>query len=880
MKKSILFLSLAFTLLFIITSCKKDENSSDEEQNQMTENGLIKDIPPLQNDTIIVNSNMSLTVNQPVTDNDFNTTYTLDLNNFPSNKVKKGTVIIDNSGKGRLWVITEVPNSRPVNKHTTGLTVSAVLGTLATLYQNVIIEFSTPENRSKIASNNPNKLESGKFKFITANGSSSELDINDINIHNFNFENGITFSVNSNTIDLTFNNFQIYSNPNNTLNITIPSGSIKINNALDLKMKYNPIEGIFGGVTMNLGALKDLKTSIYTDIDTDLNINLQTSTGGNYDIIDEETTLGHYTKIIPAGEIIISIDVKLKAKLNINTNAQLNVIPHIINKNNYETRINYNGSIFSNSNMNVYYQNIEKNIETSVTGDFNLNQKLEIYPEIEVYIYGLIGPSGKIIPYEEFNAHAHLNNSLLTWDENIDLGLDYYASLDVSLFHFEHQTNSLAHISGNLFNTTIYHSPHQTEIISGNNQTGTGGTPLPLPIKIKVTDNLNLVASQTPVFFEVVSGGGSVNNDYVYTDSNGIAEVNWTLGNVVGPQSLKIYLKDGNENVISGTIQTINATASGTSSLPTLTTLPVSNITSNSADIGGDITDNGGSPISIRGVCYSTNPNPTTADDTTNDGTGIGSFTTNLTGLNDNTTYYVRAYATNGVGTAYGNEVQFTTQNNQLTVTDFDGNIYETVQIGSQIWMKENLKVTHYADGTPIPLVMNNTDWDNLQDLDKAYCWYNNDLTNKDIYGALYTFSAATNGNITATENVQGVCPNGWHIPTQNDISILYNYLETNYGVNYTGGSLKQSGLNYWQSPNTNATNSTGFTGLPSGERNYDGTFIGINQSAIFHRLLNVTSSNNTYSHFGLSYDTGNLIGGTGNGNGIRVGKSCRCIKD
>jgi len=660
--KKIKLLALFVIMFIAINSCKKDDEKQDNNQVEMTENGLVKDVEPMQQDTIIVNSTMNYTVNQPVNQNDFTTTYELTLNNFPTNKVKKGAVIVDNTGKGRIWIITNTPNSHTgQNNKLSGVTVSAFLGSLASLYKNVIIELATPENRAKTASNNPNKLESGKFKFITANGTSTELNINNINIPEYQFNNGISFSTNSNTVNLTFNNFHIYSNANNTLNVTIPNGTIKINNGLDLKMKYNPIEGVIGGVTMSLGALKNLKTSLYTAIDTDLNLNLQATTAGNYNIVDEEATLGHYTKLIPLGYIILSVDVKLKSKLNVNTNAQLNVTPHIINKNNYETRINYDGEHLSNSNMNIFHQNVESNLQTSVTGGFGLSQRLDIYPEVEVYIYGLIGPSGKIIPFENFNANAHLNNGLVTWDENISLGLDYYASMDISLFHYDQQTQSLINSSGNLFETTIYQSPSQTEVISGDNQTGMGGTPLSSPIKIKVTDNLNNAISQTPVFFEIVSGGGSIDNNYVYTNSNGIAEANWTLGNIAGAQSLKIYLKDGNEAIISGTEKIINATATGLSTIPVVETSSVVVVSNTSATSGGTIYSDGGSNIVTKGVCWSISPNPTILDAHTNDGSGSIAYGSTITGLQPNTTYYLRAYATNNTDTGYGDEEQFTT---------------------------------------------------------------------------------------------------------------------------------------------------------------------------------------------------------------------------
>jgi uncharacterized protein (TIGR02145 family) len=133
----------------------------------------------------------------------------------------------------------------------------------------------------------------------------------------------------------------------------------------------------------------------------------------------------------------------------------------------------------------------------------------------------------------------------------------------------------------------------------------------------------------------------------------------------------------------------------------------------------------------------------------------------------------------------------------QETVTDYDGNVYETVTIGEQVWIKENLKSLHYSDGTEIPEVVA----------------YNNDDSLAEIYGRLYTWDAAMRDS--TQPGVQGVCPCEWHIPTDQEWSQLENYLG---GATIAGGKMKDTGTTFWNAPNTGATNISGFTGLPAGE--------------------------------------------------------------
>ena len=248
--------------------------------------------------------------------------------------------------------------------------------------------------------------------------------------------------------------------------------------------------------------------------------------------------------------------------------------------------------------------------------------------------------------------------------------------------------------------------------------------------------------------------------------------------------------------------------------LPTLTTTTPISITTTTASSGGNITSDGGATITSRGVVWSASPNPTIALATkTTDGTGIGSFTSSIEGLNANTTYYVKAYATNSVGTAYGNELSFTTNNTSTTsVTDIDGNTYQLVTICNQIWTKSNLNVARYRNGDVIPQVTDLAQWANLNT--GAWCYYNNDTSNGAVYGKLYNWYAVNDSRGLATE--------GYHIPSDSEWTILQNCLG---GNDYIGDKLKETGSTHWQiilppggsCLDNSATNSSGYTSLPAG---------------------------------------------------------------
>jgi len=202
------------------------------------------------------------------------------------------------------------------------------------------------------------------------------------------------------------------------------------------------------------------------------------------------------------------------------------------------------------------------------------------------------------------------------------------------------------------------------------------------------------------------------------------------------------------------------------------------------------------------------------------------------------------------------------------TVTDFDGNVYRTIKIGTQWWMTENLKTTKYRDGSPIPNVTNNAAWITLST--PAYCSYNNDYnTYGRVYGLLYNWfvvDPSSNGNKT-------IAPQGWHVPTNAEFLILVNYLG---GVNVAGGKLKETGTTHWTAPNNSANNSTGFTAIPPGYRGWaDGVYGGL---GVFVHWWSVTQ-NSTTEAWNLSMINEDAI--AHNSSSVKkLGFSVICVKD
>lgn len=201
--------------------------------------------------------------------------------------------------------------------------------------------------------------------------------------------------------------------------------------------------------------------------------------------------------------------------------------------------------------------------------------------------------------------------------------------------------------------------------------------------------------------------------------------------------------------------------------------------------------------------------------------------------------------------------------NGQQTINDSDGNSYAVLKIGDQLWMAENLRTTRYSDGTKIPLITDYTEWINLTS--PAYCWQNNDIGNKPVYGALYTWH---------TVETEKLCPSGWYVPTDAEWTILENNLG---GAAVAGGKLKESGNVHWLDPNLDASNESGFTALPGGWRDgVTGAFTTIGVAGMWWTSQE-TSPGRPYWRE-IYYSSGTIFHQV-NGD-PSFGLSVRCVKD
>ena len=335
-----------------------------------------------------------------------------------------------------------------------------------------------------------------------------------------------------------------------------------------------------------------------------------------------------------------------------------------------------------------------------------------------------------------------------------------------------------------------------------------------------------------------VAPSPTLQDDYITVSGTSTGAFSGHISNLI--PGTTYYLNAFATNSV-GTVYSADVTFT-TPATPVVTTAVVHSVTTSSAVSGGTVVHNGGLPITDRGVCWSTDPSPTLGDAYVSGAAGGGDFSCAITNLEANTIYYVRAYATNSVTTAYGETVSFITDDSAFicgvsNICDYDGNLYHTVAIGTQCWMKENMRSTHFPDGTQIPLSAT------ASATTAARCYPNGNADNVGEYGYLYTWSAGMHGNPPTDE--QGICPDGWHIPDNGDWQKLFGYVGSIplYACGGSSGNYSKAlAADYaWLSASGSCVigsgisnnNATDFTMLPAGEN--DGSYSDFRSMAGFH---------------------------------------------
>ena len=265
----------------------------------------------------------------------------------------------------------------------------------------------------------------------------------------------------------------------------------------------------------------------------------------------------------------------------------------------------------------------------------------------------------------------------------------------------------------------------------------------------------------------------------------------------------------------------------------------ITRISPNSSQVYANVQD-GGSKVLETGIVWSTVGIPSiNGNKLSTSFVYSGKYTVYISGLTPNTKYYVRAFAVNQVGVSYSSLDSFTTTKVCLTptISDIDGNVYNTIAIGNQCWTKENLRVTKYSDGTLIPLdnsggtsgSSTGQTWGSRTT--GARTIYAHSQSNLTTYGYLYNWYAARGIASSGNSSNKNLCPTGWHVPYESDWRDLITYLG---GSDIAGSKMKSTGTTFWTAPNSNATNQSGFSALPGGSRDWSDGFKFIKNNAWF----------------------------------------------
>ena len=876
-----------------------------------------------------------------------------------------GDAIIGVTGEGYLRKVNTIEDDPPI------LTLETTQATMEDVF--VDGDFSTPFNLDSLQ-NAKMFFNKGEIVYL---------------------RDGVSLDVKDGGFDYSFDDVELFDNGNISLYIT--DGYVLFDPEFEFDFKFR------NGTVRRLALYADESL-----LEESINVQFIAQYSGS---IEDELTLAQYQHImgflIGVVPVWVTINLDLTAESNFNIDAQLELNAGYTNSNLISL-----GMVYENGEWDKIWELQQTNNfhPLAYDGSINLSQRLTLVPTVSIKLYSVAGPYFNAELWEQFIFNYVIPS--LNTDASFDIGLDANVGAEVTIFGYTlAQYNK--HIPG--FEINIWNMPDEIQMISGNNQTAEVNQQLPEPVKVKVIDNFGNTFSNIPVHFEITEGGGSLSDEDVMVDVNGFAETCWTMGSTPDENKLTASVLKTDGIHIDGSPMEFTATATDDGTLATVTTANISNITETTAQGGGNVMDDGGSTVAARGICWNTSPSPTISNSHTTDGTGTGNFISDLTGLTPNTEYYVRAYATNDEGTAYGNQLTFTTDafqtptvttavatgitatyaqtggnvtdegsgsvtakgvcwdtspnpnlndnyttdgsgsgsfisilngltpnttyyikayaantygtsyGNQISFTtaeatlpgadftadiligdaplsisftdlstyspyqwfwefgdgftsftqhpthtynvagvytvsltvdnvygsdmetktnyitvnatggvpcpdiptvNYGGQVYNTVLIGSQCWLKESLNIGTKIDGSQ-----------NMQDnsLIEKYC-FDDDEDNCDVYGGMYQWNEMM--QYTTIPGYQGICPNGWHIPTDEEWKQLEGEVDSQYDYpdpewdqfnewrGFDAGKNLKSTSGWYN--NGNGSDLYGFSALPGGERRENGVFQGL----------------------------------------------------
>lgn len=566
---------------------------------------------------------------------------------------------------------------------------------------------------------------------------------------------------------------------------------------------------------------------------------LQTS--GNNDIFNIVVYPGDYDEFNNLIEFYIDINCTVPNYYSIDNIFNYSIISTEV----YAPNTKITGYLLDTSNLSIFgeVRTITifgaENAEWALSTDSNI---LQIGPP---------DPITNIIPYGTYASGIIDPSGLTTLFINIpanDNDKTYTIGLYGDLVDGFSQPNPI--ILKQYVNITITYAINPTSYFIGNGNRYNSGQPFSTPLigmdgylntfswNIVTIGNYGMILVTQPIApgfnnLDALTNGGTVLgiNELTATQSTS----NLITLNAIG--AVTVY---GTDNILS--------TLDPSKFIAFIDTNPITAITGTSAISGGNVNYTGiGATIGGKGICYSTTSPPTFDDNIVPSTSSFGSFTSNIIELDPYTTYYVRAYAYTTLGDVYyGPEKAF--------ITCADGDSCCTV---NPSWVKTNATHTTYRDGTIIPQVTDPTEWANAQT--GAWCWYDNDSANEGTYGKLYNWFAVAGiydaASLANPSLRKTFAPNGYYVPSQDDFIALANCLG---GSAIAGAKMKTTGTDLWAAPNSGATNSSQFSGLPGGARSNDGSFTNINNYGLW---WSSTPDGIGYAKsIFLSYDSEDLI--------------------